>query len=116
MDAARIAKRLGADEALIIYRRDREHMPAHDFEADEALEEGVKIHWLRTITEIDQTHFTVEVMEVDDSGRPQPTGKFETLEVDSLILALGQNVDTGFMQRVPDIEFKPTAPWWWTNT
>ena len=106
MDAARVAKRLGADEALIIYRRDREHMPAHDFEASEALEEGVKIHWLRTITDIDQTHFTVEVMQVDDSGRPQPTGKFETLEVDSLILALGQNVDAGFMQRVADIEFK----------
>ena len=106
MDAARRAKRLGADEALIIYRRDREHMPAHQFEADEALEEGVKIHWLRTITEIDQTRFTVEVMAVDENGRPQPTGKFETLEVDSLILALGQNVDTGFMQRVPGIEFK----------
>jgi NADPH-dependent glutamate synthase beta subunit-like oxidoreductase len=106
MDAARTAKRLGADEALIIYRRDREHMPAHQFEADEALEEGVKIHWLRTITEIDQTRFTVEVMAVDENGRPQPTGKFETLEVDSLILALGQNVDTGFMQRVPGIEFK----------
>ena len=106
MDAARVAKRLGADEALIIYRRDREHMPAHAFEADEALEEGVKIHWLRTITEIDQTRFTVEVMEIDAHGRPQPTGRFETLEVDSLILALGQNVDTGFMQRVSDIEFK----------
>ncbi len=106
MDAARVARRLGAEEALIIYRRDREHMPAHQFEADEALEEGVKIHWLRTITDIDQTHFTVEVMEVDANGRPQPTGKFETLEIDSLILALGQNVDTGFMQRVPDIEFK----------
>ena len=106
MDAARVAKRLGADEALIIYRRDREHMPAHDFEADEAIEEGVKIHWLRTIREIDQTRFTVEIMEVDETGRPQPTGKLETLEADSLILALGQNVDTGFMQRVPDIEFK----------
>ncbi len=106
MDAARVAKRLGADEALIIYRRDREHMPAHDFEADEAIEEGVKIHWLRTIREIDQTRFTVEVMEVDETGRPQPTGKLETLEADSLILALGQNVDTGFMQRVPGIEFK----------
>ena len=49
MDAARTAKRLGADEAMIIYRRDREHMPAHEFEADEALSEGVKIHWLSTI-------------------------------------------------------------------
>ena len=49
MDAARTVLRLG-HEPLIIYRRDREHMPAHDFEATDALEEGVKIHWLRAIT------------------------------------------------------------------
>jgi NADPH-dependent glutamate synthase beta subunit-like oxidoreductase len=106
MDAARVAKRLGATEALIIYRRDREHMPAHPFEADEAIEEGVKINWLRTIREIDQSRFTVEIMEVDENGRPQPTGRFETLEADSLILALGQNADTGFLQKVPGIDFE----------
>ena len=106
MDAARVAKRLGAEEALIIYRRDRAHMPAHGFEADEALEEGVKIHWLRTIKAIDQTTFTVEVMEVDESGRPQPTGRFETLEADALIMALGQETDTAFLRSVPDVEFK----------
>ena len=106
MDAARVAKRLGATEALIIYRRDREHMPAHGFEADEAIEEGVKINWLRTITEIDNTTYKVEIMEIDADGRPQPTGRFETLEADSLILALGQNVETGFMRAVPGIEFK----------
>ncbi len=105
MDAARTAKRLGVDEALIIYRRDREHMPAHDFEADEALAEGVKIHWLRTIKEIDQTTFTVEVMRVEN-GRPVPTGEFETLEADALILALGQDTDTGFLRNVPGIAFK----------
>jgi formate dehydrogenase beta subunit len=106
MDAARTAKRLGAEEALIIYRRDRAHMPAHEFEADEAMEEGVKIHWLRTIKQIDETHFTVEVMELDGEGYPQPTGRLETLEADSLIMALGQDVDTGFMKRVPGVEFK----------
>ena len=42
MDAARTARRLGADEALIVYHRDRAHMPARAFEADEAIEEGVK--------------------------------------------------------------------------
>lgn len=106
MDAARTAKRLGVDEALIIYRRDRASMPAHDFEADEALEEGVKIRWLRTIKEIDNTTFKVEVMELDEGGRPQPTGKIETLEADSLILAVGQDTDTGFLEKVPGIEFK----------
>ncbi|MFO0741715.1 MAG: FAD-dependent oxidoreductase [Labilithrix sp.] len=63
MDAARVARRLG-HEPLIIYRRDREHMPAHGFELDEAIEEGVKVHWLRTIKSIEETSFTVEVMEI----------------------------------------------------
>jgi len=106
MDAARTAKRLGATEALIIYRRDQEHMPAHAFEAQDALEEGVKIHWLRTIKAIDQTHFTVEKMEIDENGRPHPTGELETLEADSLILALGQESDTVFMRGIRGVEFQ----------
>ena len=105
MDAARTAKRLGAEEAVIIYRRDRANMAAHDFEADEAIEEGVKINWLRTIKEIDSTTFTVEVMELDDNGRPQPTGRYETLEADALILAVGQETDTNFLTKVPGVEF-----------
>lgn len=105
MDAARTAKRLGAEEALIIYRRDRDHMPAHDFEADEALSEGVKIHWLRTIKNLDSTSITVERMEIRD-GKPVPTGTFETLEADSLILALGQNTETSFLQGIDGIEFR----------
>jgi NADPH-dependent glutamate synthase beta subunit-like oxidoreductase len=106
MDAARTAKRLGVDEAMIIYRRDRSSMPAHDFEANEAIEEGVKIKWLRTIKEIDRSSFKVEVMELDENGRPQPTGDFETLEADSLILAVGQDTDTAFLESVPGIEFE----------
>ncbi|MGB5307172.1 MAG: NAD(P)-binding protein [Gammaproteobacteria bacterium] len=105
MDAARVAKRLGADEALIIYRRDRGHMPAHAFEADDAIEEGVQINWLRTIREIEQTKFTVEIMEIDAHGRPVGTGRMETLEADSLILALGQNTDITLLRDVPGIEF-----------
>jgi NADPH-dependent glutamate synthase beta subunit-like oxidoreductase len=105
MDAARTAKRLGA-EPMIIYRRDRSSMPAHDFEAEEAIEEGVKINWLRTIKEIDKSTFKVEVMELDENGRPQPTGEIEELEADSLILAVGQDTDTGFLEKVPGIEFQ----------
>ena len=105
MDAARVALRLG-HEPMIIYRRDREHMPAHDFEATEVLEEGIKIHWLRTIKSIEETTFTVEVMEVDDKGRPQPTGQFETVEANDLILALGQDTDTSFLRQIPGITFK----------
>ncbi len=105
MDAARVAKRIGVDEALIVYRRDREHMPAHEFEADEALAEGVKIHWLRTIKSIDQNTFTVEIMRIEN-GRPVSTGEFETLEADALILALGQDTDTDFLKNIPGIQFK----------
>lgn len=104
MDAARVAKRLG-HEPLIIYRRDRAHMPAHAFEADLALEEGVKIHWLRTIKSIDGPAVTVEVMELDADGKPRATGRTETLEADALVLALGQDVDTTFLEKVPRIEF-----------
>ncbi len=104
MDVARTAKRMGVDEAMIVYRRSRKEMPAHDFEAREAEDEGVMIHWLRTIKQIDETTFTVEKMTIDENGRPQPTGEFETLEADTLILALGQDVDTDFLQRVPGVE------------
>lgn len=104
MDAARTAKRLGAEEALIIYRRDREHMPAHDFEADEALSEGIKIHWLTTIRDLDTASMTVERMEIKD-GKPVPTGTFETLEADSVILALGQATETAFLEGVEGVRF-----------
>lgn len=104
MDVARTAKRLGADEAMIVYRRSRKEMPAHDFEATEAEEEGIMIHWLRTIKQIDESTFTIEKMRIDSNGRPHPTGEFETLEADTLILALGQDVDTSFLERVPGVD------------
>ncbi len=105
MDAARTAKRLGSDEALIVYRRDRAHMPARAFEADEAVEEGVKIKWLTTIKEIVGPDLTVEMMELDANGRPRPTGRFETLQADAIVLALGQETDSHFLRQVPGIEF-----------
>ena len=105
MDAARTAKRLGADEAMIIYRRDREHMPAHEFEADEALSEGVKIHWLSTIKNMETSSITVEKMQ-EVNGKAVPTGEYETLEADSLILALGQEADTDFLKHIEGITFK----------
>ncbi len=106
MDAARSLRRLGAEEALIVYRRDRAHMPAHEFEADEALAEGVKIKWLTTIKEIVGSTLTVERMTIDDKGRPQPTGELETLEADAVVLALGQDSDSDFLRSVPGVEFK----------
>jgi NADPH-dependent glutamate synthase beta subunit-like oxidoreductase len=105
MDAARTARRLGA-EPVIIYRRTRAEMPAHAFEADDALDEGVKIHWLRTIKNITGSRVRVEIMRLDENRYPQPTGEFEELEVDSLILALGQDTDTAFLRQVPGLQFK----------
>jgi len=107
MDAARTARRLGADETLIVYRRDRDHMPAHALEADEALEEGVKIRWLTTIRDIMGSSLAVERMSLDANGRPQPTGVIENLEADAVILALGQVTDSAFLQNVPGVEEKP---------
>ena len=86
LDVARTAKRLGAEEAVIVYRRTRDRMPAHDFEVEEALEEGVMMKWLSTIKNVEAGSITVEKMALDDKGFPQPTGVFETLEADSVVL------------------------------
>ena len=106
LDVARTAKRLGATDAIIVYRRTRERMPAHDFELEEALEEGVMMKWLSTIKRMDEGAITVEKMVLDDSGFPQPTGEFETLEADSLVLALGQDVDLSLLNGVPGLVIK----------
>jgi NADPH-dependent glutamate synthase beta subunit-like oxidoreductase len=58
MDAARVARRLGAEDAVIVYRRTREQMPAHEEEAEDAEREGVRINWLRTITAFDGPELT----------------------------------------------------------
>ncbi|HEY7050441.1 MAG TPA: NAD(P)-binding protein [Jatrophihabitantaceae bacterium] len=104
MDAARTARRLGADEALVVYRRTRERMPADDIEVEEALAEGVRMRWLSTITQVDAGHLRVERMELDDAGVPQPTGEYEDLDTDCVILALGQDVDHSLVDNLPGLE------------
>ncbi|MCW5590761.1 MAG: NAD(P)-binding protein [Burkholderiales bacterium] len=106
IDVARTAKRLGAEEAMIVYRRTREKMPAHDFEVQDAIEEGVLIKWLSTIKEAGEGAITVEKMQLDERGVPQPTGEFETLEADSVVMALGQDVDLSLLDRVPGLEIE----------
>jgi NADPH-dependent glutamate synthase beta subunit-like oxidoreductase len=105
MDAARTARRLGASEAVVVYRRTRERMPAHDIEVTEALEEGVTMRWLSTIARVDEGRLLIEKMRLDDTGFPQPTGEFETLEADSLVLALGQDADLTVLAGVPGVTF-----------
>ncbi|MBU6296783.1 MAG: NAD(P)-binding protein [Alphaproteobacteria bacterium] len=106
LDVARTAKRLGASESIIVYRRTRAKMPAHDFEVEEALEEGIMMKWLSTIKRMDEGKLTIEKMELDKTGFPQPTGVFETLEADSVVLALGQDVDLGLLNGVPGLTIK----------
>jgi NADPH-dependent glutamate synthase beta subunit-like oxidoreductase len=103
IDVARSVKRMGA-EPIIVYRRTRDKAPAHDFEIEEALQEGVMVKWLSTIKQAGEKEITIEKMALDDKGFPQPTGEFETLEADSVVLALGQDVDLGLLNGVPGLE------------
>jgi NADPH-dependent glutamate synthase beta subunit-like oxidoreductase len=105
MDAARVARRLGAEESIVVYRRTLEQMPAHDSERVEAEREGVKMNWLRTITAMDEEDLTVEVMELDEDGKAVGTGRFERLQADTVILAVGQEADSHFLRKIPGMRF-----------
>ncbi|MDT4961261.1 MAG: hypothetical protein QOF87_908 [Pseudonocardiales bacterium] len=103
MDAARTARRLGAEDAIVVYRRTQVQMPADELELQEALDEGVRVKWLRTITQVDEGTLKLEKMQLDDNGVPQPTGEFEELAADAVVLALGQDVDRALLDTVPGI-------------
>ena len=105
MDAARVARRLGAEDSVVVYRRTRDQMPAHDIEAEEAEREGITMNWLRTIQSMDESALTVEIMELDENGKAVGTGRFEQLEADTVILALGQRADTQFLHNIPGMRF-----------
>ena len=101
MDACRTAVRLGAENVYVIYRRTRAEAPAEDLEIEEAIEEGVDFKWLTNPAEIigengKVTKIKLQVMELgepDASGRRSPVpveGKFEILDVDTVISAIGQ--------------------------
>ena len=105
MDVCRAAVRLGAEDTYIIYRRSEAELPADPEEVREAMEEGVKFRFLNAPVEMigkdgKVSGLKVEVMELgepDEKGRRKPvgTGRFETVEVDSVIGAIGQVVDWG---------------------
>ena len=106
IDVARSVERLGMEPVIIIYRRDVGHAPAFASEITEAEEEGVRFQWLRRIAQGDASTLTVEEMALDEQGKPQATGRFETIEADSVILALGQRADTGFLRRVSGLRVR----------
>jgi len=96
-DAARTARRLGASEAVIVYRRSREQMPAHGVELEQALGEGVTMRWLSTINKVDEGTIMLEKMVLNAEGFPEPTGEFEELGADAVVLALGQDTDLSLL-------------------
>jgi NADPH-dependent glutamate synthase beta subunit-like oxidoreductase len=106
MDAARVARRLGAEESIVIYRRGEEQMPAHAAEKEEAIREGVQMNWLRTISAMDADSMTVEIMELDENGKARGTGRYETMAADTVILALGQEADSNFLTQIPGMRFE----------
>jgi len=103
MDAARTARRLGATDAVVVYRRTRERMPAHEVEVEEATEEGVRMMWLSTIARADEGKLVIEKMKLDETGFPQPTGEFTELDADTVVLALGQDAELSLLDGVPGV-------------
>ena len=63
------------------------------------------MNWLRTITSMDEADLTVEIMELDESGKAVGTGRYEKLAADTVILALGQRADTDFLHAIPGMSF-----------
>ncbi|MDI9495010.1 MAG: FAD-dependent oxidoreductase [Bacillota bacterium] len=105
MDVARTSIRLGAEEVRVVYRRSEDQMPAEKIEIKEAKEEGVIFSFLSApslvLSDGDKvTGLRCEKMvlgEKDESGRqsPVPTGEFVEFEADTIIAAIGQEVDCG---------------------
>ena len=108
-DAARTARRLGATDAVIVYRRNRERMGANGEELEQALGEGVTVRWLSTINKIDGDRIVLEKMKLNEKGFPEPTGEFEQLDADSLVLALGQDTDLSLLEHAHDVTVRDGA-------
>ncbi|MDY6933883.1 MAG: FAD-dependent oxidoreductase [Spirochaetota bacterium] len=115
IDAARTSKRLGADVTLL-YRRSRKEMPANEVEIIAAEEEGINFHFLAAPTRVignDQgvasklEYIKMELGEPDESGRRRPVeipGSETTLEVDTIIAAIGQKVDVSYVEESSKLE------------
>ncbi len=108
-DAARTARRLGATDAVIVYRRNRERMGASGEEVEQALGEGVTVRWLSTISKFENDRIVIEKMELNADGFPEPTGEFEELDADSLVLALGQDTDLSLLEHASDVTVRDGA-------
>jgi len=107
IDCARTAIRAGAKSVKLIYRRTQEEMPAEAFEVEEALEEGVEMHFLMAPSKITaegdkkMLHcIKMKLGDVDRSGRRRPVpieGSDTVIEADTIIGAIGQSTNTQFL-------------------
>ena len=125
LDAARTARRLGhsrvtgtpgeaasgedavaPEDPVIVYRRTRERMPAHPDELEQAEQEGIAFRWLSTIAAAEKGRLRIERMQLDEHGYPQPTGEYDELDADTVILAVGQNADLSLLSKLPAVRVK----------
>lgn len=116
MDAVRTALRLGAEEAVIVYRRSRQEMTAREEEYEHAVEEGVKFYWLTNPVRMignDEGWITglecvrMELGEPDESGRRSPVpvpGSEFLIPADTVILALGTTPNPILIRSTPGLE------------
>lgn len=116
MDAARMALRLGAEKVYVVYRRTEKEMPARVEEVAHAKEEGIEFHFLRNAKSIiGDEKGRVKAMEVlcyelgepDASGRRRPVvipGSEFIMEVDTVVVAIGNNSNPLISQTTPEIE------------
>ncbi|MDR4497529.1 MAG: NAD(P)-binding protein [Candidatus Scalindua sp.] len=114
MDCARVAKRCGAENVTLIYRRSQEEMPALQHEQDETMEEGVDFRYLTAPVEVLEKNgraiglrvITMKLGDPDDSGRrrPQPVeGSEEDLDFDLIIPAIGQDPDLSCVENEKNV-------------
>ena len=104
LDAARTAMRLGASEAIVVYRSRTNACPRTISKCAKPRRRASSSVRLSTIKKEENATFTVEKMQLDDKGFPQPTGEFESIEADALVLALGQNVDQEFLSHIDGLQ------------
>ena len=116
MDAARSAKRLGAENVYIVYRRGEEELPARKEEVEHAKEEGIEFKLLQNPTKIlgnedgwvtGMEVIKMELGEPDESGRRRPVevkGSEEVLDIDTVVVAIGQTPNPLIRQTTEGLE------------
>lgn len=111
MDVARTAVRLGAQDVTVISRGEQQHMTAHPSEIKEALEEGTNLLTLRSIHSIENNTLILEKLKTSEehhSGKTRvvPTGSFERIGADILVLAIGQEVESTILAGMENIQIE----------